>query len=49
MKAIAFGSGDLCDRLQVGTTIDLAFEPTLNEYNGSTSVELEVKDLQLVP
>src|SRR5439155_14201551 len=48
MKAIAFGAGDLCERLEVGTTIDLAFEPTLNEYNGSTSVELEVKDLQFV-
>ena len=29
-----------------GTTVDLAFEPILNEYNGRTSVELEVKDLQ---
>jgi len=27
-------------------TIDLAFEPTLNVYNGFTNVELEVKDLQ---
>jgi single-stranded-DNA-specific exonuclease len=46
MKAIAFGAGDLIDRLGVGTTIDLAFEPMLNEFNGSTSIELEVKDLQ---
>jgi single-stranded-DNA-specific exonuclease len=49
MKAIAFGAGDLIDRLPQGTLIDLAFEPTLNEYNGSTSVELEVKDLQVNP
>jgi single-stranded-DNA-specific exonuclease len=48
MKAIAFGAGDLIDRLPAGTTIDLAFEPTINEFNGSTSVELEVKDLQFV-
>jgi hypothetical protein len=27
--------------------VDLAVEPTLNEFNGRTSVELEVKDLQL--
>ena len=46
MKAIAFGAGDLYDRLQPGVTIDLAFEPTINEYNGFTTVELEVKDLQ---
>ena len=46
MKAIAFGAGELFDRLQPGVMIDLAFEPKLNEYNGSTTVELEVKDVQ---
>jgi hypothetical protein len=25
--------------------LDLAFEPTLNEYNGFVSVELTVKDM----
>jgi single-stranded-DNA-specific exonuclease len=49
MKAIAFGAGDLIDRLPPGAKVDLAFEPTLNEYNGTTSVELEVKDLQVTP
>jgi single-stranded-DNA-specific exonuclease len=46
MKAIAFGAGDLFDRLKPGVMIDLAFEPTINEWNGSKNVELEVKDLQ---
>jgi single-stranded-DNA-specific exonuclease len=46
IKCIAFGYGEMFDHLQVGTRIDLAVEPTLNEYNGNTSVELEVKDLQ---
>jgi single-stranded-DNA-specific exonuclease len=46
MKAIAFNAGSLFDRLQSGVKIDLAFEPTLNTYNGYTNVELEVKDLQ---
>jgi single-stranded-DNA-specific exonuclease len=48
MKAIAFGFGtdELLDRLRVGVMLDLAFEPTLNVYNGNTNVELEVKDLQ---
>src|SRR4051812_6588770 len=46
MKCIAFGKGELFDRLKPGVTIDLAFEPTLNEYNGFTTVELEVKDVQ---
>jgi single-stranded-DNA-specific exonuclease len=46
IKCIAFGYGELFDHLKVGTKVDLAVEPTLNEYNGNTSVELEVKDLQ---
>ncbi|HSU68099.1 MAG TPA: DHH family phosphoesterase [Tepidisphaeraceae bacterium] len=46
IKCIAFGYGELYDHLKVGTRIDLAVEPTLNEYNGSSSVELEVKDIQ---
>jgi single-stranded-DNA-specific exonuclease len=46
IKCIAFGYGELFDHLKVGTRIDLAVEPTINEYNGNTSVELEVKDLQ---
>jgi single-stranded-DNA-specific exonuclease len=49
MRAIAFNAGELFDRLQPGVTIDLAFEPTLNEFNGFTNVELEVKDLQFAP
>ena len=49
MKCIAFGAGELFDRLQPGMTLDLAFEPQLNEFNGRTSVELEIKDLQFVP
>lgn len=48
MKCIAFGHGNLFDQLRAGTMLDLAFEPTLNEYNGSVSVELAVKDLQVV-
>ena len=49
MKAIAFNAGDLFDRLTTGVTIDLAFEPTINEFNGFRNVELEVKDLQFTP
>lgn len=48
MKAIAFNGGVWFDDLTPGITIDLAVEPTLNEYNGRVSVELEVKDLQIV-
>ncbi len=48
MKAIAFGAGPTWgDKLTTGSTIHLACEPHINEYNGNRSVELEVKDLQL--
>ena len=46
MKCIAFNLGNMADRLRTGTVIDLAVEPTINEYMGRRSVELEVKDLQ---
>ncbi|MDB5332685.1 MAG: recJ [Phycisphaerales bacterium] len=46
MKCIAFGFGDRIDDLRQGTVVDLAVEPTLNEFNGRVNVELEVKDLQ---
>ena len=46
IKCIAFGYGNLYDHLKIGTKLDLAVEPTINEYNGNVSVELEVKDLQ---
>jgi single-stranded-DNA-specific exonuclease len=46
MKCIGFGYGTLFDRLAPGTTIDLAVEPGVNEYQGYRNVELEVKDVQ---
>jgi len=46
IKCIAFGFGEHYDHLEVGARIDLAVEPTLNEYNGAASVELEIKDIQ---
>jgi single-stranded-DNA-specific exonuclease len=46
MKCIAFNHADLFDQLRPGATIDLAVEPTINEYMGRVSVELEVKDVQ---
>jgi single-stranded-DNA-specific exonuclease len=46
IKCIAFNHGHLFDRLQPGTKIDLAAEPTINEFNGRRSVELEVKDVR---
>jgi single-stranded-DNA-specific exonuclease len=47
MRCIAFGAGELIDRLSSGKEIRLAVEPGINEFNGRTNVELVVKDLQL--
>ncbi|HZZ43394.1 MAG TPA: DHH family phosphoesterase [Tepidisphaeraceae bacterium] len=44
-KCIAFNHGHHFDRLHPGTTLDLAAEPVINEFNGYTNVELEIKDL----
>jgi single-stranded-DNA-specific exonuclease len=48
MKCIAFGLGSMSESLPVGTKVDLAVEPTINEFNGRKSVELMVKDLRMV-
>jgi single-stranded-DNA-specific exonuclease len=48
MKGIAFGLGKLSDTLKPGMQIDLAVEPTLNDFNGRVNVELTVKDLRVV-
>jgi single-stranded-DNA-specific exonuclease len=48
MKCIAFGYGAMFDQLGPGVKIDLAIEPTTNEYNGRSNVELQVKDLRVV-
>jgi single-stranded-DNA-specific exonuclease len=48
MKCIAFGLGEMFDKLRQGMMLDLAVEPQINEFNGYTNVELEVKDLQFV-
>jgi len=46
LKCIAFKQGEVSDRLSTGVKIDAAVEPTIDEYNGYRSVQLEVKDLR---
>ncbi|MGD0767740.1 MAG: single-stranded-DNA-specific exonuclease RecJ [Tepidisphaeraceae bacterium] len=49
IRCIAFGAGDLIDRLPPDTAVRLAVEPSINEFNGRRNVELAVKDFQLNP
>jgi len=46
MKCIAWGQADLAGQLKTGTPIELAAEPTINDFSGFRSVELVVKDLR---
>jgi single-stranded-DNA-specific exonuclease len=48
MRCIAFNHGAMFERLTAGTKLELAVEPLINEYNGMSTVELEVKDLKLL-
>lgn len=47
MKCIAFNRGELADQIHKGAHIDLAVEPSINEYNGYRNIELQVVDLQI--
>ena len=48
MRCIAFGAGDMMDKLASGASIRVAVEPSINEFNGRRSVELQVKDFQVL-
>ncbi|MGA2583805.1 MAG: single-stranded-DNA-specific exonuclease RecJ [Tepidisphaeraceae bacterium] len=45
IRCIAFGCAELADRLPTGTRINLAAQPGINEFNGRSNVELQVKDI----
>lgn len=47
IKAIGFGYGKLEPELKVGGRVDVAGEPTANEWNGRTTVEMEIRDLAI--
>jgi single-stranded-DNA-specific exonuclease len=47
LRCIAWGMGDLVDRLAVGQTIDLAVEPKINEWRGVRKVEAVVCDMAI--
>jgi single-stranded-DNA-specific exonuclease len=47
MKCIAFKQARMADQLDRGVLVDVAVEPVLNEFNGRSNVELEVKDIRI--
>jgi len=46
MRAVGFGMGDLADDLVGVDRVDVVAQPTLNHFNGNTSVELQLKDVR---
>ena len=46
LRAVAFGSGDLADRLGHGQILDILFSPRINRFRGRESVEIELVDLR---
>ena len=47
IKGIAFNRGDLADVLREGQRIDVAVEPSFNEWNGRVSVEVQIRDVRV--
>ncbi len=47
LACIGFGYGELAATLSVGQEIDIAFEAAINEYNGRSSVQLVLRDVQM--
>jgi single-stranded-DNA-specific exonuclease len=49
IRCIWFGSGARASDLAPGMRVDLAIEPKINEWQGRTSVEAEIRDVHLQP
>lgn len=45
IKCVAFGQGETANEIPTDMLVDVAVEPTLNEYQGNTTVELLVRDI----
>ena len=45
LRAVGFGMGDLADHLAAIRTVDVAGRPSLNTFNGRTTVELHLSDV----
>jgi len=46
VRAVAFGRADWEKPISAAATVDLVFEPTINRFNGNTTVEMLVEDVR---
>ena len=47
-KGIWFFQGDLFDELTIGKKVNIAYTPKINEFNGKITVDLQMKDIQIL-
>lgn len=47
LRGVAFGAAERIEDLVLGRSLDVAFRPKINEYNGRVSVQLEIVDWRL--
>ncbi len=47
LSCVAFRMGELCPQLSPGKTVDIAFTPEINTYNGRRSVQLRLADINI--
>lgn len=48
-EAVGFGMGELASEIHTGDTIDVAYALDENTWNGSTKLQLKIKDIQTRP
>jgi single-stranded-DNA-specific exonuclease len=47
LKAVAWQMAERCKGLRAGMSVTLAFQPSINEWNGRREVQLEIKDFKV--
>lgn len=48
VRAVWWNQGELVDQLVTGRRLDVAIEPKVNDWQGRTSVEAEIRDVRIV-
>lgn len=46
--AVGFNMAQFADALKIGSSVSVAFEPSVNYFNGTRSLQLLIKDLQVI-
>ena len=47
LDAVAFNLGHMFGALQSGSPVDIAYTVDMNSWNGKSSIQLKIKDIQI--